>query len=114
VHALADACVVAFDPFRAPPPAADLERRRAGGLSPRQDELLLRWGYPYVLDQFRFHMTLTERLDEPERGHVLALLRARAASAIEEPASIDAITLFTQPCEDAPFEVVERYPFCGS
>ena len=40
-------------------PPAELARRRAGGLTPRQDELLQRWGYPFVLEEFRFHMSLT-------------------------------------------------------
>ena len=34
-----------------PPSEAELARRRAAGLTPRQDELLMRWGYPYVLER---------------------------------------------------------------
>src|SRR5262249_42034786 len=62
VRALAGDCVTAFDGFRAALTARDRERRLASRLSPRQVELLERWGYPYVFSEFRFHMTLTGRL----------------------------------------------------
>lgn len=52
-----------IDPFRKALTPAEIHRRRAAGLSARQDALLLEWGYPYVLEEFRFHLTLTGRLD---------------------------------------------------
>ena len=58
--------VEALDPFRAPPTEAELAKRRAKRLSPSQDALLARWGYPYVMEEFRFHLTLTGPLD-PEQ-----------------------------------------------
>ncbi|MFN2354548.1 MAG: DUF1045 domain-containing protein [Desulfopila sp.] len=59
---LAAATVEAFDEFRQPVDARQLEKRRAAGLTPRQDYLLQKWGYPYVMDEFRFHLTLTGRV----------------------------------------------------
>jgi hypothetical protein len=59
VRRMAWEAVIFFDGFRAPPSAEELYRRRKG-LSPRQEEYLLRWGYPYVLDEFRFHITLSD------------------------------------------------------
>jgi hypothetical protein len=59
ISRLAASCLEAFDPYRAPLSAADRERRSRAGLTPRQIELMDRWGYPFVLDEFRFHMTLT-------------------------------------------------------
>ena len=56
LHAL---CVRDFDGFRAPPSDADLARRRKAPLTPEQDARLVAWGYPYVFEDFRFHMTLT-------------------------------------------------------
>ena len=79
VRNLADACVRAFDAFRNPPGEAELERRRKAPLSDRQDMLLERWGYPYVLDQFRYHMTLTRRLGDDEVERVLGAFEAPAA-----------------------------------
>jgi putative phosphonate metabolism protein len=112
--ALAADCVEAFDGFRAPLEQAEIARRRAAGLTPRQDRHLLRYGYPYVLDDFRFHMTLTERLQAPERDQVLALLAERAAPVCAQPLPIDAIAIFEQPARDAPFILRRRFPFAGS
>src|SRR5690606_17434566 len=53
-----------FEPFRAPMSARDRAARAGKGLSERQLELLDGYGYPYVFEQFRFHMTLTDRLAE--------------------------------------------------
>src|SRR5271166_437809 len=50
LQALADACVEQLDRFRAPPSEAELTRRRRGNRTPRQDAMLVRWGYPYVFD----------------------------------------------------------------
>jgi putative phosphonate metabolism protein len=111
MQGLADACVVEFDRFRAPPTEAELARRRRARLSPAHEANLDRWGYPYVFDAFRFHMTLTRRLNDAERAQWEPVLRARAASAIEEPVAIDAVTLFMQRESGQPFQVVRRYPF---
>src|SRR5215469_16427786 len=60
---LADAAVQEFDRFRAAAPPPELERRRTAKLNPRQLEFLERWGYPYVFEEWRFHMTLTGPLE---------------------------------------------------
>ena len=111
LDALAADCVEAFDGFRAPLDEAEIARRRASGLSPRQDRHLLRYGYPYVLDDFRFHMTLTERLQAPERDRVLAILAERAAPICAKPLTIDAIAIFEQPSREAPFSLRRRFAF---
>ena len=82
LQALADACVEHLDPFRAPPSDAELARRRRANLTPRQDAMLVRWGYPYVFDTWFFHMTLTRRLTTEEKRSISprlsATLRARS------------------------------------
>jgi len=78
IDALAARAVDALDPFRAPAPRAEIARRRDAGLTARQEELLRRWGYPYVLDEFRFHVTLTGRLTASEA----ALLRVALAPLV--------------------------------
>ncbi|WP_343717787.1 DUF1045 domain-containing protein [Inquilinus sp.] len=115
VHALADACVEAFDRFRAPLTAAELERRRRSPLTPAQDAHLERWGYPYVFDEFRFHMTLTARLtDKVEHDRVRALLAERAAPVCIDPLRIDAIAVYEQADRRSPFLVAGRYPLKGT
>lgn len=111
LDALAADCVEAFEPFRAPLHESEIARRQAAGLSPRQDRYLLRYGYPYVLEEFRFHMTLTERLQPPERSRVLAILAERAAHVCAAPHTVDAIATFEQPSREAPFTLRRRLPF---
>ena len=111
---LADQCVVEFDEFRRPADEAELARRRGAVLTPRQDELLLRWGYPYVLDQWRFHLTLTGRLpDEAERSAVAAILRQRFASFLEQPLAVRDLAVFRQPAPGRPFTVLARFRLGG-
>jgi putative phosphonate metabolism protein len=111
VNRLAADAVAAFDDFRAPPGAAESARRRAAGLSPRQAALLRRWGYPYVLEEFRFHMTLTERLDSAERALLRRWLTTVFRSATRRPTPVEAVSLFYQPAASAPFAMVRRFRF---
>jgi hypothetical protein len=111
VHNLAADAVQRFDPFRRPAEEAELARRRAAGLSERQEHLLLRWGYPYVLDEFRFHLTLTgdienERLVEPLRRE----LSSRFTPVIQEPVCFDGLCLFVQQGDSA-FSEYKWFPF---
>lgn len=108
---LADSCVTELDEFRAPPGDAELARRRAAPLTERQLLLLERWGYPYVLDEFRFHMTLTDSIaDGAERQRAVLLLSDMFATVCREPLPIEDLCLFMQPEPDAPFTVLERMP----
>jgi len=109
--ALAADCVTTFEPFRAPLCASEIERRRAAGLSARQDRYLLAWGYPYVFEEFDFHMTLTGRLGDPERTMVLEALRALALPLAAASLPVDAVSLYEQPDRDRPFRLTARFPF---
>src|SRR5581483_5751177 len=102
---LAAECVRAFDRFRAPLTAEDRARRNPHRLTPRQLEYLDRWGYPYVMEEFRFHMTLTGRLSEARRAEVLAMLRARFARLGLKQLEIDGIALFKQASASARFTI---------
>lgn len=113
LQTLAEDCVRMFDHFRAPPSATELARRLAAPLSDRQRELLGQWGYPHVLDCFRFHMTLTRTLTEDEREPVRALLAQRAAPALAEPLTVGSIALFEQPAPGQQFALTQRFAFGG-
>jgi len=108
---LAASCVTYFDGFRAPLTAADRHRRRAAHLTARQIGYIERWGYPYVFEDFRFHMTLTGALSADREGPVLAFLRggfARRHGA--RPIAIDRLALLRQDGPDARFVVVAHAP----
>ncbi|MEX2631150.1 MAG: DUF1045 domain-containing protein [Tistlia sp.] len=110
---LAADCVAAFDGFRAPAGEAERARRRAAGLSARQERHLLRWGYPYVADDFLFHMTLSRRLDPAEAAAAKSRLAPLAAPALAGPVLLDALSLSVQPAAGAPFEVRRRIALSG-
>jgi putative phosphonate metabolism protein len=111
---LADRCVVEFDEFRRPADEAELARRRAAPLTPRQDALLLRWGYPYVLEQWRFHLTLTGRLpDEAERATITATLGQRFGGFLDRPLPVTDLCVFRQPDVGRPFTVLARFRLGG-
>lgn len=113
MQTLADACVRDFERYRAPLPDAELERRRAGGLTARQDDYLVRFGYPYVFEAFHFHITLTGPLDEREHGRMLNLLTGLAEPVTAEPFAVDAIAVYEQPDRETPFTLTARYPFAS-
>jgi len=110
LDALAEACVVELDSFRAPLDPADLTRRRQTNLSLRQEDYLQRWGYPYVLEEFRFHLTLSDWLEAPLREQVRAALLPLVEPLCRMPLTVDAVCLFTQPDRHTPFRLVERFP----
>ncbi|MEQ6247530.1 DUF1045 domain-containing protein [Sulfitobacter sp. HNIBRBA3233] len=111
VSRIAATCVEALDRFRAPASAAELARRRKARLTERQEMLLARWGYPYVFEEFRFHLTLTGRLPRPElpawaeavEGHLPRL---------PDPFVIDSVALVGERA-DGHFELVQRYALTG-
>lgn len=110
IAALAEACVTELDEFRALPLPKELARRRKANLSPRQDALLERWGYPYVLDEFRFHLTLTGPLDEDALDRFERALKAETAPFADQPFTIDALCLFGDPGAGRSFQILGRFP----
>ncbi|MGC2777041.1 MAG: DUF1045 domain-containing protein [Bradyrhizobium sp.] len=111
---LAADCVAAFDPFRAPMSPEDLARRKPELLTPRQRDYLDRWGYPYVMEEFRFHMTLTGRLSDERRRPILAMLQERFAALTLAELRIDRIVLFHQPDVGHRFRIVADWPLTTS
>jgi putative phosphonate metabolism protein len=106
---LAADCTRDFDPFRAPLTPEDRERRNPSKLTPRQRERLERWGYPYVMEDFRFHMTLTGRLPDQRREPILAMLRHRFSAIGLDTLAIDRIALFHQDNAQARFRIVNHW-----
>ncbi len=113
LHALADACVEAVDAFRLAPTDAELARRRGAGLSPLQEAMLIRWGYPHVLAAWRFHITLTRLLSDAERPAWQDAAAAHFAAALAMPRRVEDICVFAQPGRDQPFTLAERLTLRG-
>lgn len=101
---LAAACVRQLDDFRGPQSAAMIARRRQAGLSQRQESLLQSWGYPYVMEEFRFHLTLTGKCPPDQMPRLLASLQDAATAACAEPVAVTSICLFGEGADDRPDE----------
>ena len=110
---LAQNCVEAFDGFRAPMTPADRARRKPERLTARQVAQLDRWGYPYVGDDFRFHMTLTGRLPPERRDAVAAMLQQHFAALDLTSLAINRIALFRQDTPASRFRVIESFALRG-
>jgi putative phosphonate metabolism protein len=110
---LAAEAVTAFDGFRVPLTPVDRARRNPERLSPKQRDHLDRWGYPYVMEEFRFHMTLTGRLPDHRRESILAILRERFAALELATLAIDGIALFRQAGANSRFKIMQRFALTG-
>lgn len=95
--------VEAFDRFRAPLDAKERAKRLSAPLTDRQIKLVDRYGYPYVMEQFQFHMTLTDRLPAAQSAKVLAEARNFFAVALGAPLVLDRLVLFHESASRAPF-----------
>ncbi len=110
MEALAADCVRALDGFRAASSRKDVDRRRTHGLTDRQEAYLKQWGYPYVMDEFRFHMSLTGGFDDDVlRARIEAALEGLFAPLVTEPLAVDAVCLFRQEDRRTPFRLSARF-----
>lgn len=106
---LAAHVVERLDHLRAPLTEAEIARRRPDRLTPRQRDLLDQFGYPYVMEEFRFHLTLSGRLTEDQMDMLRPLAGAHFAGLQPEPFVLEDLCLF---CEavDGRFHILNRYP----
>ena len=111
---LAADCVRAFDAFRAPPTAEESAQRQPDGLTASERANLERWGYPYVMEDYRFHLTLTGPLDEAGQARFGAAIARAAVPAIAEPVEIADICLCGQASPEAEFDVLARFALEGT
>lgn len=109
---LAGRCVMDLDRFRAAPSEAELGKRRAAGLSDQQEANLQAWGYPYVLDEFRFHLTLSGKLSEPDLAEVKTMLDPLTASLCTDPVSVRDVALLGE-VDGGNFHLIQRFALTG-
>lgn len=110
---LAASCVRSFDELRAPLSDVDRERRLSQELTQRQRAHLERWGYPYVLGDFRFHMTLTGAMPKSLVSSTVETLTA-LYHRVNAPVSVDAISVLSQPTRESRFSVIARFRLRGA
>ncbi|MGA0923168.1 MAG: DUF1045 domain-containing protein [Lutimaribacter sp.] len=105
---VAAAMVQGLDQFRAPALQGELARRRAAGLTPRQEQLLTQWGYPYVMEAFRFHLTLSGKLASDALDQLEAAAQ-RLLPPLPQPFVMAEVALLGERADDARFELIERF-----
>ncbi|MEP9372319.1 DUF1045 domain-containing protein [Mesorhizobium sp. KR1-2] len=101
--------VAGFERFRAPLTEREIERRNPDALSQVEFQNLCQWGYPYVFDTFRFHMTLTGRVGAEEAHRLRAAIDDMFAEELDRPFAVDGLALFVEREPGAPFIVHSHY-----
>ncbi len=104
LESLAQSCVTELDGLRAPMSEAEIQKRQPHRLDARGRELLALYGYPHVLERFRFHMTLTGPVTAEEARLVTNALapdvsRLNTAS----PLVLDRLCIFREEAPGLPF-----------
>lgn len=112
LEALAAEVVRGLDSHRAPAPEAELARRRQAGLSPRQEGYLRDWGYPYVMEEFRFHLTLSGKLPVDEAETIATVLAPVLAPILPQPFVLRELCLFGEDPAGL-FHLLHRYALTG-
>ena len=73
--------------------------------------MLLTWGYPYVMDEFRFHLTLTGKvLDDREKETLRHELRERFPEPMLHGISFSGLSLFIE-VDGRPMRFVDYFAF---
>ncbi len=103
--------VMHFERFRALLEQDEIERRQPDRLTERQRRNFLAYGYPFILEDFRFHMTLTQRLFDPEHQTILSLASEVAAPVLEHSCSFDGLGIYEQVEPGADFICTRRFAF---
>jgi hypothetical protein len=113
LQAFEGSVVRALDPLRAPLTDGERQRRRPERLTPRQAYYLDAWGYPYVLDEFRLHFTLTNAIPHAD-SVARALEREFRLRVASRALRIDALTLFAESEPEGEFKILRRFPLAHS
>jgi putative phosphonate metabolism protein len=109
LSALAAEVVARLDHLRAPLTEAEIARRRPERLTQRQRSLLDQYGYPHVMEEFQFHLTLTGRLSPQDHATLRPVAQAHFAPHLPQPFGMDDLCLFGE-AEDGRFHLLHRYP----
>lgn len=111
---LAAQAVRRFEPFRARLSEADIARRNPERLTERQRGYLAAWGYPYVFEEFQFHLSLTGPVPEEMQALVRETLEAAFAEFIGKPLAVQTVAIFAETSRGAPFTVHSLLPLGSS
>ena len=106
---LAADCVQSLDVFRAPLTEDELNKRLAAHLKENEKSNVMTWGYPYVFESYRFHITLTDKVSAKNREALEPYLETNLAPCIYGAVTVNAISLVGER-EDGQFESIRAFP----
>lgn len=109
---LAAEVVRATNLLRAPLSDAEYAKRRPDRLTDRQRALLNEFGYPRVIEEFQFHLTLTDRLPKSHDDAILKNAAAHFDGALPEPFTIDDLCLCGED-SNGQFHLLQRFQLRG-
>jgi Protein of unknown function (DUF1045) len=104
--------VDATNSLRRPLSTEELARRRPESLTTRQRTLLELWGYPFTMEEFRFHLTLTDRLLAEHLPTIMAAAKVKFEPILDKPFAIEDLCLFGED-EGGMFQLIHRYALNG-
>ncbi len=113
LNKLASIVVEALDPYRAPLTSAEAAKRNPDSLTDKQRAYLVRWGYPFVKDDFHFHLTMTDRVPIPASVAVDRVIKAHFGPVVPRPFRVEDLCLFGED-ESGMFHLMARYPLTGT
>ena len=110
VQNLASKLVENLDQFRAPLHQEEIDKRRTSTLTSSEDKNLLNWGYPYVFNDFRFHITLTERIQvRSDREFMVSGASSHFSKSLDNATTVSSISLFFQESSNADFLQIQQF-----
>lgn len=110
--ALESALVTRLDDLRAPLTGAERDRRNPDALPPQARAHLDHWGYPFVLELFQYHLTLSDQLPPPRAEALRQVLAPHLTPLIADPLPVAAVALMGED-EDGFFRMIEEVPLRG-
>lgn len=113
LQAFAADVVEHFEPMRAPLLNDEIARRKPETLTEVQRDYMVRWGYPYVFDEFRFHMTLTGPVTGTDAHVIETAVQDYFGPYTGRPLEIGGLGLFVEERRGAPFTIKRWQPLSG-
>jgi hypothetical protein len=112
LHALAARVVEGTDILRAPLTGDEIARWQPETLGVRQRDLLHGWGYPFVMEEFRFHISLTRPLPSERLATGQSAAEAYFSAHLPRPFVIEDLCLFGEDLAGR-FHLLGRYALSG-
>ncbi len=110
VNAVSNKFVEELDYLRDELSESEIKKRKPHKLTSNQKQMLFKWGYPYVFDEFKFHLTLTSKLNVVEIDDVFRSLQNILKQVNLNKISFNNICIFGQK-SDEKFYFVQRFNF---